>query len=316
MKYDVLTSGYVSMDHIIRIASPAQVGYTSIVTNADNTRVYYGGCSVNIAVALCRLGRTAMPVLRVGEDWESNGFKQFLEDAGVPLEGTTVLKDEATSTCYLLQDNNNDHITIYYPGSMDKKYAEPIPDGFFEQARFGVITVASKPDNRYFLEQCKKHQVPVVFGMKDDFDAFPVEFLKEVLQESSIIFTNEVEREIIERLYGCDTIEKLFEIGRVQILVTTLGKDGSICYERTDNGIIKHHIGVCSIEKIVDATGSGDAYISGFLYGYLQNRPVEECCRLGTALASFVIQAVGCCTNIPDAAALEKKAGELKDKEV
>lgn len=315
MKYDVLTSGYVSMDHIIKIASPLQVGYTSLVTNADNAKVHYGGCSVNIAVALSRLGKKAMPVLRVGEDWESNGFKTFLQEAGVPLEATTVLKDEATSTCYLLQDNNNDHVTVFYPGSMDKKYAVPVPDEFFEQARLGVITVASKPDNRYFADQCKKHGVPIVFGMKDDFDAFPVEFLKELLSESSIIFTNEVEREIIERLYGCDTIEKLFEIGKVQILVTTLGKDGSVCYERTEDGIREHRVGVCRIDRVVDATGSGDAYISGFLYGYLNGRPVEECLRLGTALASFVIQAVGCCTNIPSAVELEQKAEELKGQE-
>lgn len=312
MKYDVLTSGYVSMDRIIRIATPARIGYTSLVTNADNTKIYYGGCSVNIAVALCRLGQKAMPVLRVGDDWEHNGFKGFLEEAGVPLEGTTVIPGEATSTCYLLQDNNNDHITVYYAGSMDKKYAAPIPDAFFEQTRYGVVTVASRPDNRYFVEQCKKHGVPIVFGMKDDFDAFPVEFLKELLQESSIIFTNEVEREIIERLYGCDTIRELFEIGKVDVLVTTLGKEGSICYERTSEGIREHRIGICKVEHVVDATGSGDAYISGFLYGYLNGRPVEECCRLGTALASYVIQAVGCCTNIPSVENLEKTAAALK----
>lgn len=312
MKYDVLTSGYVSMDRIIRIATPARIGYTSLVTNADNTKIYYGGCSVNIAVALCRLGQKAMPVLRVGDDWEHNGFKGFLEEAGVPLEGTTVIPGEATSTCYLLQDINNDHITVYYAGSMDKKYAAPIPDAFFEQTRYGVVTVASRPDNRYFVEQCKKHGVPIVFGMKDDFDAFPVEFLKELLQESSIIFTNEVEREIIERLYGCDTIRELFEIGKVNVLVTTLGKGGSICYERTSEGIREHRIGICKVEHVVDATGSGDAYISGFLYGYLNGRPVEECCRLGTALASYVIQAVGCCTNIPSVEDLEKTAAALK----
>ena len=303
MKYDVLTSGYVSMDHIIKIASPLQVGYTSLVTNADNTKIHYGGCGVNIAVALSRLGKKGMPILRVGEDWETNGFKKFLEDAGVPLEGTKVLKDETTSTCYLLQDNNGDHVTVFYPGSMDKKYAGPIPDEFFEETRLGVITVASKPDNRYFAEQCKKHNVPIVFGMKDDFDAFPVEFLKELLTESTIIFTNEVERAIIEKLFGCDTIEELFKLGKVQILITTLGKDGSICYERTADGIKEHRIGVCKIDKIVDATGTGD--------GYLNGRPTEECLRLGTALSAFVIQAVGCCTNIPTPEALEQKAAEL-----
>lgn len=66
MKVDVLTSGYVSMDHIIRIATPAKVGFTSLVTNKSNSKIFYGGCSVNIAYALCRLGMKAMPVLRVG----------------------------------------------------------------------------------------------------------------------------------------------------------------------------------------------------------------------------------------------------------
>lgn len=311
MKYDVLTSGYVSMDRIIRIATPARIGYTSLVTNADNTKIQYGGCSVNIAAALCRLGRRAMPVLRVGEDWEEIGFKHFLEEAGVPLEATTVLPGEATSTCYLLQDNNNDHITIYYPGSMDKKYATPIPAEYFKDAGYGVVTVASEPDNRYFVERCKEAGVPIVFGMKDDFDAFPEPFLRELLQESKIIFTNEVERAIIEDLFGCETIETLFDIGKVEILVTTLGKEGSICYERTENGVRQHRIGICKVENVVDATGSGDAYISGFLYGYLQGRDVETCCKLGTALASFVIQAVGCCTNIPPAEELEKKAAQL-----
>lgn len=52
MKTDVLTSGYVSMDHIIKIDTPAKVGFTSLVTNQSNAQIFYGGCSVNIAYAL------------------------------------------------------------------------------------------------------------------------------------------------------------------------------------------------------------------------------------------------------------------------
>ena len=65
MKVDVLTSGYVSMDHIIKIATPAKVGFTSLVTNKSNSKIYYGGCSVNIAYALCQLGMKAMPEQRL-----------------------------------------------------------------------------------------------------------------------------------------------------------------------------------------------------------------------------------------------------------
>lgn len=311
MQYDVLTSGYVSMDRIIKIASPAQIGYTSLVTNPDNTEIQYGGCGVNVAVALCKLGHVAMPILRVGGDWERIGFKQFLEDSGVPLDATSVIPGESTSTCYLLQDNNNDHITIYYPGSMDKKYAAPVSDEFYANAKFGVMTVASRADNEFFLNQCQKFNVPVAFGMKDDFDAFPEDFLKRLLQECDIIFTNEVERAIIEKLFNLSSIEDLFQIGKVQMLITTLGKDGSICYERTAEGVKEHRVGICRVEKIVDATGTGDAYISGFMHGYLQGLPARECCKLGTTLASFVIQAVGCCSNIPDADTLAEAAKQL-----
>ena len=315
-KYDVLTSGYVSMDHIIKIAEPARVGFTSIVTNADNTKNNYGGCGVNIASALCRLGKRAMPVLRVGPDWEENGFRAYLTRNNIPTDAVTVIHGEATSTCYLLQDKNGDHITIFYPGSMDKKHARPIDSGIFENTRLGVITVASKPDNRYFLEGCKAAGVPVAFGMKDDMDAFPVDFLRELLESSTIIFTNEVERELIEQLYGCDGITKLFEIGRALYIVTTLGGSGSIVYEKTDNGFREHRIPTSGIskEEIVDTTGSGDAYMSGFLYGVLNNRPAVECGCLGAALADFVLRDVGCCSNLPTAEQLEAKMTQIKER--
>lgn len=312
MKYDVLTSGYVSMDHILKISQPARVGYTSLIANADCMRIYYGGCSVNIAAALCKLGLCAMPLLRVGKDWEENGFKAFLERCGVPLEGTRVLENECTSTCYLVQDNRGEHIALYYPGSMDRRWAAPPDDAFFAAARYGVITVASKPDNRYFLDACKRHGLPVVFGMKDDFDAFPVEFLKEILLESSIIFMNETERAIIEELFGCSTITQLFALGNARIIVTTLGEKGSLCYEKQADGTpLQHTIPACSVPRVVDATGAGDAYMAGFLYGHLHGRPVRECCCLGAALSSFVLQDVGCCTCIPAAAQLEMKAQEI-----
>lgn len=311
-QFEVLISGYVSMDHIIKIASPAKIGCTSLVTNKNNVQIYYGGCSVNIAYGLNRLGINTLPILRVGGDYEANGFKHFLEEGNIPLDGIRVIEEEATSVCYLLQDNNNDHITIFYPGAMDSRYAGPIDGSLFEGARLGVITVAAREDNEAFYQQCQAHDVPVVFGMKDDFDAFPETFLKTLLTGSKIIFTNEVEREMIEKIYGFEDITKLFEIGRADVIVTTMGKDGSICYERTPQGIHTRKIGICEAEHIVDATGSGDAYMAGFLYGYLRGMESVECCRLGSVLSWFVLQAEGCCTNLPTEEQFLEKYREIR----
>lgn len=311
MAFDVITSGYVSMDHMIKIASPAKVGFTSIVTNKTNSDIYYGGCSVNIAAALCRLGYTAAPVIRVGGDYKKNGFQQFLSQGHIPEDGISVIPEESTSACYLLQDNQNDHITIFYPGAMDGKYAAPLKDSLFEGVKLGVITVASRADNKEFFSQCKKHKVPVVFGMKDDFDAFPTDFLKELLTGSRVIFTNEVERAIIEDICELQDITELFQIGEASVIVTTLGKDGSICYCKTKDGVKKEQIGICPVDRVADATGSGDAYIAGFIYGYLKGMEYGECCRLGSVLSYFVLQKEGCCTNLPDEEELLHKYSQL-----
>lgn len=298
--YDVITSGYVSMDHIIHIKSPAKIGFTSIVENKTNTKIHYGGCSVNIAYALCKLGKRAMPILRVGKDYETIGFKNFLIEGNVPMEGIKQIEEENTSTCYLLQDNKNDHITCFYPGAMDGKYADILPDKYFEQTKLAVITVASQIDNREVLRQCKKHNIPILFGMKDDFDAFPDDFLKELLLISEIIFMNQAEREVIEQLLKLKTITDLFELGNTKIIITTLGKEGSIYYQKKEDKVISEKIGIYQVNHVVDATGSGDAYIAGFIYGYLDGKSIADCCRLGGCLSSFVLEKEGCLTNIPD----------------
>ncbi len=297
--YDFLTSGYVSMDHMLKIKSPAQIGYTSLIANKSNANIYYGGCSVNIAYALCRLGLSAMPILRVGDDYETNGFKAFLEAGNVPTEAISQVPGELTSICYLLQDNKGQHITLFYPGSMDGVYSKPLDSSFFEDAGMGVLTVGARCDNEEFFAKCKQHGVPLVFGMKGDMDAFPPDFLYELLHYCKIIFTNECERASIEGIFKKDILT-LFDEGNAEIIVTTLGRDGSRCYEKTPQGIHQVEVPICEEGgKVEDATGSGDAYMAGFLYGYHKGLPVEQCAKLGTVLSSFIIEKEGCCTNAP-----------------
>lgn len=310
-RYDVLTSGYVSMDHIVKIKSPAQIGFTSLIENKSNTKVYPGGCSVNIAYALCKLGLRAMPVLRVGDDYEQTGFRAFLEQGNVPTDAITHVAGEITSVCYLLQDNMGQHITLFYPGSMDGKYARPLDDGIFENAGMGVLTVGARCDNELFFAKCKQHKVPLVFGMKGDMDAFPPDFLRELLLYCKIIFTNECERESIEAIYQKDILT-LFDEGNAEIIVTTLGRDGSRCSIKTPGGIEQVTIPICECAGVVDTTGSGDAYMAGFLFGFHQRLPVVQCAKLGTVLSSFVIEKEGCCTNAPTAAQLEERMARFE----
>ena len=312
-RYDVLTSGYVSLDRILQIRTPAQVGFTSIITNKSNTELNYGGCSVNIAYAMSRLGLVAAPVLRVGGDYEQTGLKNFLESGGIPTDAVTVIPEERTSVCYLVQDNEGQHITLYYPGAMSGDYAKPLAGELFVNTRVGVLTVGARCDNEEFLAKCKQHQVPLVFGMKGDMEAFPRESLDELLRYCKIIFTNECERQTIEGLFGKDLIT-LFRDGNAEIIVTTLGACGSRVYWKEGSQVREASIPVCSSGPVVDTTGCGDAFMSGFLYGWLDRRTPQECAMLGTVLASFILEKEGCCTNAPDEAALKARFGQFKQQ--
>lgn len=299
-KKKIVISGYVSMDHMLHVNPKVQSGQTSLVKNRTFQETYFGGCSVNIACGLRRLGMDARPMIRVGQDFAATGFKSYLESIHMPIDHIQVVENEMTSTCYLLQDSEGEHITLFYPGAMDEKYAENIPAAQLEEASLGVITVASYKDNRYFFDRCQELGIPVAFGMKDDRSAFPKQFLKELLDKSRIIFMNESESQMLRKTFALQELSDLLSGSQDKILIVTKGRQGSSYYEKRSGEIYTGSVDICRPHTVVDTTGSGDAYMAGFLYGYLCKEPTAACCRMGSVMSSFVIEEEGCVTNLPD----------------
>jgi sugar/nucleoside kinase (ribokinase family) len=158
--YHLIVSGYSSFDHMLKLLSPAVVGKTSLIANSSCSKTFWGGCSVNIAVALSRLGLKVLPVLRVGDDFESSGFKNFLQDEGISLDAITHIPDETNPRAFLLQDPEGEHITTFYPGAMDERYFSPYPDTWFENSEAALMTVASYKDNLEFLQKVESTKSP------------------------------------------------------------------------------------------------------------------------------------------------------------
>lgn len=86
-------------------------------------------------------------------------------------------------------------------------------------------------------------------------------------------------------------IEKLSSIANKynKLFVITLAEKGSIAFE----GKNKYQQEAMPVNKIVDTTGAGDAYISAFLAEYLENKNIQKSLYEGTAYAAKVIQKYG-----------------------
>jgi sugar/nucleoside kinase (ribokinase family) len=77
------------------------------------------------------------------------------------------------------------------------------------------------------------------------------------------------------------------------IAVVSAGKDG--CYVGSQDEVIH-----CPGRKanVVDTTGAGDLFASGFLWGYLKGYPLKKCGELGNLLGSHCVEVLG--AEIPD----------------
>lgn len=312
--FDFVVVGYAGVDHIIRIASPAQAGVTSLVTNADNRKLYFGGNGSNISCCLGRLGCSVYPLMRVGGDHRALGYLAMLQEAGVCTDGVAVVEQEVTSICHLVEDDDKNHLTMTYPGAMNVAYAvHPFDDTVFAHAHMGVLSVCTYADVIQFLQKCRLHHLPFAFCMRADYESFPQPVLRDILHEASIIFTNEVERGLIEQMFGLADITQLFKDGVAKSIVTTMGAQGCAVYEKTRQGVQKTLVPAVKGGAVVDATGAGDAFASGFLYGYLKGQSPAVCAGYGCAMSSFIIEQVGCLTNVPtEAQMLHRAAGNAR----
>ncbi len=89
-------------------------------------------------------------------------------------------------------------------------------------------------------------------------------------------------------------------------MVVTLGIDGC----RVFDGKSIYDIPVAPPTQLTDVTGAGDGFTSGFLAGWLQDHSPLVCAQIGAVVASFVLEAVGCQTNLPDWAAMKQRYEE------
>lgn len=73
-------------------------------------------------------------------------------------------------------------------------------------------------------------------------------------------------------------------------LIVKSGKNGADYFPLND---LPMHISAKPVANVIDTTAAGDAFNAGFIAGYLQHQPIEQCCRQGNQVAGVVIQHQG-----------------------
>ena len=115
-----------------------------------------------------------------------------------------------------------------------------------------------------------------------------------------------------------DTIEALRSIRELSgaTIVLKVGAMGARVFPREIPDDVEDGVSVPGFPvEVFNSVGAGDAFMSGFLSGWLREEPLEECLRLGNACGAIVVSRHGCSPAMPTREELEyylPRAGELR----
>ncbi len=120
---------------------------------------------------------------------------------------------------------------------------------------------------------------PIVENHKDTLTAL-------IKSHVDILFANEDEARALTGEEPENAVDQLLKLSDTVVIL--LGKKGCIAANKKE----KYYCPALEV-PVVDTTGAGDLFASGFLHGYLCGYSLENCAKLGNLLGASIVEECG-----------------------
>lgn len=260
---------------------PESIDRLNVSFNMAQLIEKFGGTAGNIAYTLSLLDESPLIIAAVGQDFDR--YADWLTQKGLSQAGIKTIETEFTAGAYIATDINSNQITFFNLGAMKQRCDYALTK---EGPTLAIISPGNPDDMLHYSQTCKKLGIPYIF---DPGQAIPVlsgAMVTEMIEGSFMVITNDYELELIVR--KTDMIPDDI-IDRTGVLLTTLGADGALIREKGT----ETQIPPLSVKHAVDPTGAGDAFRSGLIKGFVQEKTISDAAIMGTICASFCVEKEG-----------------------
>lgn len=273
-------------DHIM----PDKLHVMSVSFLINHLHKNFGGTAGNISYNLGLLGRDPVCLASAGKDAED--YKVFLEKNGVNTKYITIIKEDYTGSFVLITDKKDCQIAGFYPGAMNHDEDLSIIDIIKKEKWdaedcFAVLAPTTPEAIANNVKQLQENGVRYLFSPAQQIPRLAKEELIDGVEGAEIVVGNDYEIALLENKTG---INKEEMVDKVKVVITTLGERGSVLNQKNREEIV---IGTAKPRDVKDPTGSGDAYIAGFLTAYLDGKSLVECGQWGATAATYAVEAYG-----------------------
>jgi len=293
MKLDVICFGALNLDRLYRVDRIAKEGEERFVKDFEECP---GGSAANTAAGLARLGLKVGYIGKVAQDREGLLLLEDFKREGVDLRGIILSKEGRSGTVMGYVDPDGERALYVDPGVNDTIGFEEIDLEYASSAESLHFTsfVGEKPlEAQRRLVEALRGDVKLSLDPGDLYARKGLTVLKPIIKRSFVVLPNERELKLLTGRDYEDGARILMGEG-VHIVAVKLGGRG--CY--ITDGEESHLIEPFRVE-VVDTTGAGDAFCTGFLYGLIKKKDLYECGRLGNFVASRCIQRIGAREGLP-----------------
>ncbi|MTK63561.1 MAG: carbohydrate kinase family protein [Methanobacterium sp.] len=297
---DLLAIGHTALDYIIQVKEFPEANSS---TSINKMKTLFGGAAANVAVVASTLGLKTSLVSAVGDGFIDSYYNIKLMYIVIDTQSIIVIENENTPTEFVLTHNDNDQISYFYWGAASEFKNSEVPYKAIEKVKAVHLATGDPGFNSRSGEAAHDAGKLISFDPGQDLHMYSEDELKDVLKITDILFGNHHEIKRIQEILNMN-IDDLRNFGP-KIVVTTYGKDGSRI--NSENEIRIDAI----LRETVDPTGAGDSYRAGFLNAYLNGEDLEYCGKFASSVSSFIVEAEGCQTNVPDENMVKTR---MKDK--
>ena len=255
-----------------------------------------GGSCGNTMAGVASFGGKGAYIGKVRNDQLGQVFGHDLRATGVTFDTRQSTDGPATARCLIVVTPDAQRTMNTYLGACTKLGPADIDAGRVAAAKVTYVEgylwdppEAKKAVLKAFdAAHAAGRQVSITLSDSFCVDRYREEFRALIRDKVDILFANEAE---IKSLYQVDSFDKALAAARAEnkICALTRSEKGSIIVKGSET----HAVPAAPVAKVIDTTGAGDLYASGFLFGLTHGKPLAECARLGGVAAAEVISHVG-----------------------
>jgi len=259
-------------------------------------KIEAGGSVANTMAGIAYIGGNASFVGKINSDEFGKIYRESLKKINVNFSYVEKKENLPTGASIIFITPDSERTMCTFLGASSQLSKNDINENDVREYKIIFLEGylwdkgSSEEMFKHIINLARKNNIKVAMSLSDIFcvSRHREDFFYLLKNDLDILIGNE--NEINKLIQKENLLESIVELKKInKLIIITRSENGSVA-------ILNNEITNCEgvkVEKVLDLTGAGDLFASGFFKEYLDDSNIKKCLNRGSELASKIIQKIG-----------------------